>query len=328
MNGSFPDATASGRGASGDSCDKSSSQAKNRRNGRRCSVPCSRMVPRSIGERASRASRTDRCVTAPVTSISTSPLTWASIRRWGGSMRRIIISGSISLFKHLIPVMRVPPDLLDIESDPAAEVDWRIFLGHAEGLEMFECLKRSAVVAHIFETPLNDDEVLENLGRRAPVPMVLMARPGAGQPVLRPELVNRPGFTVIAGPDAGLGAFVGRQGVVDVGDFMRHLGPSKLVSHRLRQPRLVSNLSLGGSDAYGVLIGQQTFWGQHPRGQRNGGKWRPDDHGDHGGTRPRGAGRQPALDDDCTAGEKHWINREYVIVLGVRDFHQHKEDRK
>jgi hypothetical protein len=37
-NGSLPFTTASGSGASGDSCDKSSSQAKNRTNGRRCCV--------------------------------------------------------------------------------------------------------------------------------------------------------------------------------------------------------------------------------------------------------------------------------------------------
>ena len=47
--GSFPDATASGSGESGGSCDKSSSQAKKRRNARRCCVPWSRMVPRQHG---------------------------------------------------------------------------------------------------------------------------------------------------------------------------------------------------------------------------------------------------------------------------------------
>ena len=48
-NGSAPDATASGSGASGGSWDRSSSQAKNRTNGRRCCVTWSRIVPRSIG---------------------------------------------------------------------------------------------------------------------------------------------------------------------------------------------------------------------------------------------------------------------------------------
>ena len=37
-SGSFPDATASGSGVSGGSCDRSSSQAKKRKNGRRCCV--------------------------------------------------------------------------------------------------------------------------------------------------------------------------------------------------------------------------------------------------------------------------------------------------
>ena len=48
-NGSAPVATASGSGASGGSWDRSSSQAKNRTNGRRCCVTWSRIVPRSIG---------------------------------------------------------------------------------------------------------------------------------------------------------------------------------------------------------------------------------------------------------------------------------------
>src|SRR5207249_3634843 len=48
-NGSAPDATASGRGASGGSWVRSRSHAKNRRNGRRCAVTWSRMVPRNMG---------------------------------------------------------------------------------------------------------------------------------------------------------------------------------------------------------------------------------------------------------------------------------------
>src|ERR1043166_3127454 len=45
-NGSAPDDTASGSGASGGSCVRSRSHAKNRRNGRRRSVTWSRIVPR------------------------------------------------------------------------------------------------------------------------------------------------------------------------------------------------------------------------------------------------------------------------------------------
>src|SRR5437899_11346318 len=48
-NGSAPDATASGSGASGASWVRSRSQAKKRRNGRRRSVTWSRIVPRNIG---------------------------------------------------------------------------------------------------------------------------------------------------------------------------------------------------------------------------------------------------------------------------------------
>src|SRR5262249_61527172 len=47
--GSVPTTTASGSGVSGESWDRSSSQAKNRKNGRRWWVTWSRIVPRSIG---------------------------------------------------------------------------------------------------------------------------------------------------------------------------------------------------------------------------------------------------------------------------------------
>ncbi len=48
-SGSAPVATASGSGASGDSCERSRSQAKKRTNGRRRCVTWSRIVPRSTG---------------------------------------------------------------------------------------------------------------------------------------------------------------------------------------------------------------------------------------------------------------------------------------
>lgn len=49
MNGSAPEATASGSGASGGSWDRSCSQAKKRTNGRRWPVAWSRIVPRRVG---------------------------------------------------------------------------------------------------------------------------------------------------------------------------------------------------------------------------------------------------------------------------------------
>src|SRR5579862_3878394 len=49
QNSSLPDATASGKGVSGESWDKSSSQAKKRSIGRRFLVPWSRIVPQRTG---------------------------------------------------------------------------------------------------------------------------------------------------------------------------------------------------------------------------------------------------------------------------------------
>src|SRR5229473_6453783 len=99
----------------------------------------------------------------------------------------------------LIPVMRVPPDFLDVEFDAAAEVDGLVFLAHAEALVVLKGLKRRAVVADVVEAPLDDDEVLVGLRRRAPIPMVLVARVGARESVLRAEQVDGAGFAVVAG---------------------------------------------------------------------------------------------------------------------------------
>src|ERR1700757_1657107 len=108
--GSLPEATASGKGASGGSCVRSSWQAKKRRKARRCKVPWSRIAPRSMGYAASRASNTDRWVTAPSTSIGTSWPTWASVRRCCGSSTRIVtgISGAPSLHVGLLHVENFP----------------------------------------------------------------------------------------------------------------------------------------------------------------------------------------------------------------------------
>jgi len=88
--GSAPDATASGSGTSGSSLERSREQAKNRKNCRRCWVTWSRIVPLSIGYRASSAFSTERCVAWPLTSNLTSPLTFASVRKCGGRMTLII----------------------------------------------------------------------------------------------------------------------------------------------------------------------------------------------------------------------------------------------
>src|SRR5437588_6001500 len=102
-------------------------------------------------------------------------------------------------------MMRVPPDFLDVEFDAAAEVDGLVFFGHAEAVVVLKGLSRRAVVANVVEAPLNDDEVLVNLRGRTPIPMVLVARVGARQPVLRAEQVDGAGFAVVARPTAGVG---------------------------------------------------------------------------------------------------------------------------
>src|SRR3989449_1059288 len=87
--GSAPSTTAAGSGASGDSWVRSRSQAKNRRNGRRCRVTWSRIVPRSIGYLASSASRIDALEARPPISSCTSSRTCARVRRCGGGTTRV-----------------------------------------------------------------------------------------------------------------------------------------------------------------------------------------------------------------------------------------------
>lgn len=93
MNGSCPDATASGRIVSGSRCDQSSSQAKNRTSGRRSNVTRSRIVPRSTGKRASRASRIARVVTGASTTTRTSDVASTMFRRWCGRITRTLTGG-------------------------------------------------------------------------------------------------------------------------------------------------------------------------------------------------------------------------------------------
>src|ERR1700751_5257120 len=90
----------------------------------------------------------------------------------------------VFLCKVSVPVVRVPPDSLDVELDSAAEVDGLVFFAHAEALVVLKGLKRCAVVADVVETPLDDDQIFVDLRRRAPIPMVLVARVGARQSVL------------------------------------------------------------------------------------------------------------------------------------------------
>src|ERR1700685_1803644 len=225
----------------------------------------------------------------------------------------------------LIPVMRMP-----------AEIDRRVFFAHAKTLIVLESLKRSAVVSYVIEAPLNDNEILVDLRRRTPVPIVLVSGIGAWQSILRAKLVNRARFAVVAGPNAGLGSVLGSQGVIDGSDLTRHLRPPELVGNRWGAQRLLMHLGVGGLEADSVLIGEETLGRQKPSHQRDSGKRSEHDDRDYGHACHRafhgGAICQPSIDGtidhDGAAGQEHRIDREHVVVLGVRNFHQYEEDGK
>jgi hypothetical protein len=100
-NGSAPFTIGSGRGVSGDSWEMSSPQAKNRTSGRRLCVSCSRIVPRNVGYLFSSASSSVATVAPPLRSTWTSSPTFASVRRWCGSMTRI----TLTLLHEASPVL-------------------------------------------------------------------------------------------------------------------------------------------------------------------------------------------------------------------------------
>jgi hypothetical protein len=52
-----------------------------------------------------------------------------------------LIKNYAAQYMDLIPVMRMPPDFLDVEGDAAAEVDGAILFSHAEALVVLEGLE-------------------------------------------------------------------------------------------------------------------------------------------------------------------------------------------
>src|SRR5579862_6639701 len=238
----------------------------------------------------------------------------------------------VNAANNLVPMMRVPPDLLDVELDAAAKINRGVLFVHAELLVMVELLVGRAIVANILETPLDDDQVPIDLRGRTPVPMILMAGVCVRQAVLRSEFVDRPGLAIVTGPDAGLGALVGRERVVNVGDVVNQFRPSELISDWLRQKRLVVHFGLRELDAERILISEHPFRRKEPCHQRNGRNGCEQNDYDYRGLQRGSPGCrarcEPAFDDDSSARQQHGIDRKYVIVFGVRDFHQYKKDYK
>ena len=75
-----------------------------------------------------------------------------------------------------IPVVRVRPDLLDVELHSAAQKnDLSVLLAHAKAVVVLECLVGRAVVTHVVFAPLNYYQVFVHLRRRAPIPVILVS---------------------------------------------------------------------------------------------------------------------------------------------------------
>src|SRR5262249_48632609 len=74
-----------------------------------------------------------------------------------------------------IPVVRVRPDLLDVEVHSATEKYYSsVFLAHAKAVVVLECLIGRAVVTYVLLAPLDHDEILVHLRGRSPIPVILV----------------------------------------------------------------------------------------------------------------------------------------------------------
>src|SRR5215831_6911429 len=227
----------------------------------------------------------------------------------------------------LVPVVAVPPDLLNVELDASTEINRRVLLAHAPFFIMRKGLVRSAVVAHVVEAPLDEDEVFVLDRRRTPVPVVLMAGVGGRQAVTRPPEVDSAGFTVIAGPDAGFGALVRRDGSIDLSYLADQLRPAELVGGRLRPKTLHVNFGLRRLEAEGGLVTEVLVGREHPRCERHRRQRAKNDHGGDGCLQPKAFPR-PALDGNRSSREDKGINGKQIIVLGVQDLHGHEKDNE
>src|SRR5579863_280255 len=101
--------------------------------------------------------------------------------------------------RRSVPVVVVPPDFLKIEFCSAAKINGDVFLGHAELRIVGKRLIGSAVVLNVLQAELQDNQICVVLFGRTPIPIILMARVGARQAVLRAEEIDGAGFAVIAG---------------------------------------------------------------------------------------------------------------------------------
>ncbi len=73
-----------------------------------------------------------------------------------------------------------------------------------------------------------------------------------GRPYLRAEEVDGAGLAVIAGEDAGDGALLRGQGVVDLGDLLDHLVPAEAVGVELGQDGGGVGLGVFGLEVHGL----------------------------------------------------------------------------
>src|SRR5438477_6955108 len=190
--------------------------------------------------------------------------------------RRSLASGG----DVLVPVLEVRlPVLRDRVSQAAADVDRAVLLRHAPRVEVLAgLLDGAAVVLDPPPAPLEPDQGLGLGARRPPEGVVLVRADRRREAVCRSEEVQRAGLPVVAGEDARLRAFLGRERAVDPRDLRDELRPAELIAEPLLERTLVRHLGLRRRGADSPLVREQLVGRQEREdGRRDARSHRDDD---------------------------------------------------
>src|SRR6202012_3928886 len=119
----------------------------------------------------------------------------------------------------------------------ATYVDGAVLPGHGIGMIALADDGAGVVIRlHLVRRGIGDDNhLLAGVAARTPDPVVLVTADGGGESVGLTQDIDGAGFAVISSEDAGDGALLLRQGVIDCGYLPDEIMPAETVSVELRE---------------------------------------------------------------------------------------------
>src|SRR5262245_51787146 len=156
-----------------------------------------------------------------------------------------------------------------------------------------------------------------------------MRADGLWQSILWTEEINGARSSVVASKDCSLCLFVGRQGVVHVGDSGNHLRPAKLVSKVLRQQALHAGFRSRDIYAEPLKVGCDSFGRKDRQHNRRSDASDKESSCRQGDIHPSQTSMDlsDAFPEGASSSEKHGIDRREVVVLPL-EVHHHPEEGK